>query len=480
VNAVQTKRKLITPFLIAVFIMPLLVQGIVPASANITSTPDDEWRTIKTDVITIFFPAGGKKPMFLWWYNREPENIYVVKFDGLTEYFTFETPYYSHMFDASDLTFKKLFEDFAEEIQKDNGVGLRRYLFQLEQGTQLYRLREQLSGLAGVIGNITKAWGTQGHPHYFPFSEAKWTLQDVTNITADDDQIIGLTFTFNLTKVYKWAFKFAENNIAIRIRFYNNAVTEDVKAPNGTVVYSYMVGANEMKMDFIVKDWKWNLDLVEPFLQGLRDYGVNVPQTKTGLALGIHLASINKTALDDGVDDEEVEACANTKRMIIENNAVGLGKIDDDETPLEIAKGLKDYFKLKFASDNQTLAGFFKFIASAMVTNSSGSYEVPVKAAYRAHGASLRLFIGYPYFNGTLVHDPSIGVETPETTASSATTPSYRVTVGSTSAAVTAQLIAPQILSMQLIILLVVVATAIALVLLLARSRGRAVVLRSI
>jgi len=338
----------------------------------------------------------------------------------------------------------------------------------------LVELKRSLEKLREVVKDISNVWG---HPQYLAFSGSQWTLQNVKNITADDNKIIGVTFTFNLTRALPH-FKFAENNVAIRVRFYYVPVTEKVDD-----IYTYTVGANEMKMDFIVKDWKWNLDLVQPLLQRLKSYGVNVPQTQTGLALGIDLASINKTRLESGIDNVELGTLATTRRMFIENRAVSLlrNKIDEGETPIEIAKSLKDQFKLKFASDNQTLGGFFKFIASAMVKNSSGSFQVPVKAAYRAYGASLRLYLGYPYFNGTLIHDPSVGVETPETTTPSATTPSYQVTVvGTQVTAISAQLIAPQLLSMQLVILLVVVATAITLAMLLARSRGRTVVLNSV
>jgi len=463
VNTVRTTKKLIVPFIVAVFIMPLLAQGIVPAAADAPTTPVDGWRTVKTDVITVLFPAGGRKPMFLWWYNRDPNNVYVVKFDGLTEYFTFNTTYYRHLFDASASTFMKLFE---EDMERPKGL--------FQKMLQLSELRRRLDKLREVVKDIADAWG---HPNSLTFSGCAWTLQNVKNITADDNNIIGITFTFNLTRALP-RFKFAENNVAIRVRFYYVPVTEKVDD-----IYTYTVGANEMKMDIIVKDWKWNLDLVQPLLDSLKSYGITVPQTQTGLALEVNLASINRTRLEPVLDGDEVQASATTRRMFIENHAVGLlrDRIDEDETPIEIAKGLKDQFKLKFASDNQTLAGFFKFIASAMVKNSSGSFQVPVKAAYRADGASLRLYLGYPHFNGTLIHDPSIGVETSETTTPSATTPSYQVTVvGTQVTAISAQLIAPQLLSTQLVILLVVVATAITLVMLLARSRGRTVVLNSV
>jgi hypothetical protein len=466
---VRTKKKLIVLFLVAGFIMPLLSQGIVSASADTLSAPTDGWRTIKTDVITVLFPAGGRKPMFLWWYNKDPNNVYVVKFDGLTEYFTFNTTYYKHQFEASEATFRKLFEEL---IERGDDKEHSKALFQRMK--PLVELRRSLEKLREVVKDISNAWG---HPQYLPFSGSQWTLQNVKNITADDNKIIGITFTFNLTRALP-RFKFAENNVAIRVRFYYVPVKESVDN-----LYNYTVGANEMKMDFIVKDWKWNLDLVQPLLERLESYGIKVPLTQTGLALGIDLASINKTSPESDIDSDELGTLATTRRMLIEDRAVRLlkNKSDDDETPIEIAKGLKEQFKLKFASDNQTLGGFFKFIASAMVKNSSGSFQVPVKAAYRAQGASLRLYLGYPHFNGTLIHDPSIGVETPETTSPSATTPSYQVTIGGTTvSAVSAQLVAPQLLSMQLVILLVVVATAITLAMLLARSRGRTVVLNSV
>jgi len=58
------------------------------------------WRThgnftyIQNDVITIVFPADGKKPMFLWWYTEDPDNVNVVKYKGLIEYVTFDQPHF--------------------------------------------------------------------------------------------------------------------------------------------------------------------------------------------------------------------------------------------------------------------------------------------------------------------------------------------------------------------------------------------------
>jgi hypothetical protein len=95
-----------------------------------------------------------------------------------------------------------------------------------------------------------------------------------------------------------------------------------------------------------------------------------------------------------------------------------------DEKPIETTRPI---IKLGFANETTTLGGFFRFVASAKVKdypNTGDATMVPVKAAYIAAGAHVRLFIGYPYFgNGSLEHDPSIGVDVPGVD----TTPQYSV-----------------------------------------------------
>ena len=55
---------------------------------------EGNWTYVQNDVITIAFLAGGKKPMFLWWYTKDPNSINVVKYKGLIEYMTFDQPYF--------------------------------------------------------------------------------------------------------------------------------------------------------------------------------------------------------------------------------------------------------------------------------------------------------------------------------------------------------------------------------------------------
>ena len=87
--------------------LPLTVQA---SSAQTLNKPEilpygptgrGNWTWIKTDTINILFPAGGKKPMFLWWFAEDTSNIYVLKYKGLIEFMTFGVPYYQRVHENS-------------------------------------------------------------------------------------------------------------------------------------------------------------------------------------------------------------------------------------------------------------------------------------------------------------------------------------------------------------------------------------------
>jgi hypothetical protein len=98
----EKSRKLIA----AIFLGALLTTLAFPLATVSALTEEEQdqiqatWRTqgswtyIQNDMITIVFPAGGKKPIFLWWYTKDPDNINVVKYEGLIEYVTFDKKYF--------------------------------------------------------------------------------------------------------------------------------------------------------------------------------------------------------------------------------------------------------------------------------------------------------------------------------------------------------------------------------------------------
>jgi hypothetical protein len=407
VKILKTKKNWLAATVLAILLLPLaapMFAGNVTALLMNTLIEEQSgWKKIETEVMTILFPTGGRKPMFLWWYNKEPDKVYVVKYQGLIEFFAFDEPlyYYRAVYDA---TWERL---------------RLRYMAMGWNGLPL-QLRESLR-------KIYENW----HAPYLSFSGSTWQLFDVRNITADG-KVVGLTFAFKLVKVPFWTprFEFAEGNIMIRNRFYFEPVNEVVGG------HEYTVNAGEMKMDLVISNWKWNLDTLKPLLNELKERGIEIPEGRTGLALWINLASINITRITPE-QAETAESVSTTADMTIENTTVSVvqNRTGYDETPIIARKRLFENYRIKFikAKDDTTLTGFFKFVSSAKVTYSEGNLQlVNVTASYIEAGAHMRLFIGYPYFGGgTLEHDPSLGLEVPETTTPEATNPVYTIIVPS-------------------------------------------------
>ncbi len=375
----------------------------LPVSANNESTPitidenyRQQWIRLETDLITILFPANGRKPMFLWWYSNDTDTVYVMKYKGLAEFLTFDVPYYLRRYEADGLIIQERLE------AKYGMAGPHR--------TQiLNRIRTYIGGLLGL------------HPPFLPFGACEWNLTG-PELIPKGNNVYCVSFNFTLAKAPP-IFSFAENNVVIRCRFYNGSVEESA----GT--YSYTVGEGQMKMDLVVKNWTWNIDRLQPLIDFLREeYEVNIPPYRTGLALWINLASINiidlPLAENDiaNSSDNSIETVAGTRaaasnmvfsgRMhrITQNNVVA----GVDEKPLALQYRLKRFFRMHFAAENRILAGFFSFASTANIINPTTEEmtQVNVTASYIAAGGHMRLFIGYPYFgNQTLEHDPLIGAE---------------------------------------------------------------------
>ena len=355
---------------------------------------------MQNDVITIAFLAGGKKPMFLWWYTKDPNSINVVKYKGLIEYMTFDQPYF-------------LLQAQAEASRIREKIQAHFYEPRRPMMQDQMRLRAALQ-LLSTIGNYTGL-----HRPYLPFSGAKWELSAPMNVTQGDVKYLGFNFTL-VSVPDNWPnLKFAEGNIVIRCRFYYTPATVDVEGR-----YSYAVQAGEFKMDLVVKHWEWNIDKLRGLMHELEDQlGVTIPEGKAGLALWINLASINRTRLQlgtvegdaEGMNDMGIEMASIAQNMYVEGQRVPVTQNLTDQDAQPLPNRMSERFKFRFETANATLAGFFKFVPQALLRDPSNQTILKVAdvtASYIVAGAHVRVYIGYPYFgNLTLEHDPSIGLE---------------------------------------------------------------------
>ncbi|MEM3442710.1 MAG: hypothetical protein QXM86_02465 [Candidatus Bathyarchaeia archaeon] len=358
------------------------------------------WYKFETPLITLIFPAKGTKPMFLWWYTNDNSTIYVVKFQGLIEYLTFDLPYYDRRYPADNLTLQQILQEkYIEPKLSGFQDGLRQQLRNEIMGKLLLRL----------IGF---------HSPYLPFSACTWKLDEPVLVSKDN--VTYWSFNFTLESAPGHFDEFAKNNIQIRCRFYNTSATEEFDSE-----HSYTVAAGQLKFDFVVSNWEWNIDKLNDFLEWLKTYknlNITIPSYNTGLALWINMASIKLEDL--GIAENEVqsqyqETVETQSRMRAVNINDDYYTVSENQTQNEyehqvrVTSRFRNRVRVQYANVEGNISGFLEFVPWARLLNEIGDTVdyVNVTASYIAAGAHLRLFICYPYFgNYTLEHDPTIGL----------------------------------------------------------------------
>ncbi|MEM2147473.1 MAG: hypothetical protein QXJ94_02575 [Candidatus Bathyarchaeia archaeon] len=367
------------------------------------------WYRFNSSLVTLIFPACGTKPMFLWWYTNDSSTIYVVKFQGLIEYLMLDgLEYYRHRFQADNATINAtLWKDHIEpKLGQKFGYGGGQFI-------------QAFNAFRELLGELHRA--------YLPFSACNWTLDGPEFVENGNYW----SFNFTLTEVHGHPrMEFAENNIQIRCRFYNATTTETPDPNPAYSDYNYTVAAGQLKFDFVVSHWEWNIDKINNLL---KNYSVQqIPANKTGLALWINMASINIEDLPCAENEVRYEAqhrveaqnqIENESKMqeaVIdgETYAVSNNETSQDEKPVQATLQLRERFRervrLHFArGDSNVPVGFLEFVPWARILNETGDTVdvVNVTASYIAAGSHLRLFLCYPYFgNYTLEHDPTVGL----------------------------------------------------------------------
>ncbi|MDH5783968.1 MAG: hypothetical protein OEZ35_09980, partial [Candidatus Bathyarchaeota archaeon] len=184
------------------------------------------WYKFETPLVTLLFPSGGKKPVFIWWYTNDSSEVYVVKFKGVIEYLSFDAPYYLRRYNADDLTImERLRTRFIEP--------------KMNQLQQHLRARIQ-NRLAYLQQWMAAEFGL--HPPYLPFSACSWELDEPELVVKEE--VSYWAFNFTLKDVQLRAFDFAEDNIQIKCRFYNTSATEIIDDD-----HNYTVAAGQLKFD---------------------------------------------------------------------------------------------------------------------------------------------------------------------------------------------------------------------------------------
>ncbi len=219
----------------------------------------------------------------------------------------------------------------------------------------------------------------------FELESAKWNHTNFYNI-LNRSTVVGIGINFTVETPIHIAGKEGKTyNVTVMVvaRMYQNQTTERISR-NGKWV-NYTLGVGEIKTDFIVGNWPFS-------------------QSKNSLAFEVELIE-NIPKETRGPHHFEIVEDKTRARIKSNTNETALGRAEHRATPP------KNETKINFVGDalNRTHA-FFRFVNTAFLTNKAGVSLVAVNSSYITDGHALRFYVSYPYFNGTIEHDPSFGV----------------------------------------------------------------------
>ncbi len=217
-----------------------------------------------------------------------------------------------------------------------------------------------------------------------------WTHSDFYSVKDQTGATIGIGF--NLTQAGPIQISMASggqpqtlaaNSLTFAVKAFNSTRSVQVNGHDVTI------NTAEIKIDVVISNY--------PF-QSQNDK----------LALQVDMQSnFDHFGLDEGTGSHDVDASSPEASDTMEHE---FHSTTDEDQNVQFTSGMLS---------TSSTTGFFKFVKTATVTSPTGTTStVNVVAAYKGESEKengetenvFKLYLAYPYFQGALVHDPSIGV----------------------------------------------------------------------
>lgn len=212
--------------------------------------------------------------------------------------------------------------------------------------------------------------------------EARWVHTGFYNLP--DGSGVGINFTqadpITLSDMHG---TLAAGSVTLIVKAYNTTRTMTVDGKSVTI------GTAELKFDVMIKNWPFH-------------------NTTNMLALQVNMhSSTERYDLDQNTGTQTVDGSHDESTTTPEHSYSQTSDIDQET---------------RFSTGSittSTSTGFFRFVNKATVTSPTGQVTtVPVTASYKAESENdagdrntfMKLYLTYPNYQGTLVHDPSIGL----------------------------------------------------------------------
>ncbi len=172
--------------------------------------------------------------------------------------------------------------------------------------------------------------------------------------------------------------------VILIVKAYNT--TQTLNTPDGK---TFTVGRAEIKFDIVIANW--------PF-----------QNTTNRLALQVNMhSSTDHIGTDEQTGTNDIDTSHSEDSGVAEHQ---FHETSDPEQNTKFSSGLVT---------TSSSVGFFRFVNTATVTSATGGHStVPVTASYKSEADNdvgdketfMKLYLSYPNFQGTLTHDPSIGL----------------------------------------------------------------------
>ncbi len=211
--------------------------------------------------------------------------------------------------------------------------------------------------------------------------EGQWTHTGFYSLPSGTG--VGINFTQASAISLEGGNTLKAGSVVLIVKAYNTTHTVTVNGQSVTV------GTAELKFDVVINSWPFQNATNMLALQ------VNMHSSSEHYELG----EDSGTQTVDGSHDEGTPVA---EHQFHETSGV------EQETKLSTG-----------AITTSSTLGFFRFVNTATVTSPSGTTSsVPVRASFKSeadndgteHETFMKLYLAYPNFQGTLVHDPSIGL----------------------------------------------------------------------
>ena len=298
---------------------------------------------LRTDVLTIMVNTKSGLPHFKWWVTEHNDTVYIAKFVSLIEFID----------KNGDGAFQ-----YNETVTKEDMLPQ-----ELQQGQQ----------------EAPKFWSP-----VFPFAQggALWDFSGFYNLTAENNEIIGIGFDFQLnmsstTLDETDRIAYSDLYVLLKCKIYFEDVGIEVEPD---MIYYNISGLAELKVDIIIENWPWHTD--ESMLALRWDITVEEEPEQVGHGLRMH--------------GEEID----------------ISEIMEYEMPIRPKDLGEKLTKLEFVSEitNETHAYFGATTDALKINKTTGAKEVvSVTCSYRTDGNNIKFYVAYPHFE-RLEHDPIIGV----------------------------------------------------------------------